>query len=198
MRWFQVDSDTPHDPRVLGVVLSLGNEGLGGLFRLWCHIANHGERKPGWSLNTAGKPMPKPELVYASGLTDSQFDQLVSICIENGHFVKREWVARSVIAIPAMYSRADTYTKRRVRTRVEPASKNVLPQDSTRQDITSKNPLTPYASAQGARVTRKMRKRAEEILRIRFGECKHEPKCANSDVCVSVIARDLLVKSSAA
>ncbi len=146
MRWFQVDSDTPNDPRVRAVVRALGNEGLGGLFRLWCHVANHGAKKAGHSLTSAGKAMSREELIDASGLSADQFDTLVSICVENGHFSAREWTTKQVIAIPAMARRADTYTKRRVRTRVAHTSKKVPLQDSTNQDIPSteeRGGLTP-------------------------------------------------------
>lgn len=196
MRWFQVDSDTPHDPRVLNVIIAMGNDGLGGLFRIWCHIANHGEKKPGYSLNTSGRPMPRAELVYASGLSDPHFDQLIQICVENGHFLRCEWERRKVIAIPAMSSRADTYTKRRVRTKFEVSSKFVPLQDSTRQDST-KNPPTPLADAKGGvRLTRQLRKRAEEIRRIRFGECKHDPTCQSVEACLVAIAAELRAKSA--
>lgn len=137
MRWFQLDTDTPNDPRMRAVLRGMGNEGFGGLVRLWCHIANHGGgKKPGYAVDSLGRPMTREELMDASGLTSAQLDQLIAICVESGHFQKRAWDERQVIVLPAMARRADTYTKRRVRTSVARASKNVPVQDSTTQDST--------------------------------------------------------------
>lgn len=189
MRWFQLDSDAPADPRMAVVIRDLGNEGFGGLVRLWCHIANHGERRPGYSLTSTGKPMSRFELVMATGLTEAMFDRLVAICVETGHFSAREWNARKVIAIPAMSKRADTYTKRNVRTKFAQGSNNVRLQDSTRQDTTNKkNPPTPLS--RGALVTRAHKKHAEDVLKMRFGRCPHESPCENRHVCVAALAQD--------
>lgn len=50
-----------------------------------------------------------------------------------------------------------------------------------------KNPLPP----KGGRVTREDRKRATEIRRQRFGECRHEEPCADWTACEALIAREL-------
>jgi len=142
MKWFQVDSDTPNDPKIRALVRDLGPAGMGGLFFIWCHIADHGIRKPGWSIDSLGRPMSESELLDASKLNESEFLKLASICTSTGHWLKRPWETRKVIAIPAMARRADTYTKRRVRTHVEPTSKDV-PRDfdnKTREDSTSEEP----------------------------------------------------------
>lgn len=136
MRWFQMDTDTPNDPRMRAVLRTMGNDGFGGLVRLWCHIANHGGKKPGQAVDSHGRPMSREELMDASGLTGDQLDQLIVICVESGHFDKRSWEQKQVIALPAMARRADTYTKRRVRTSSAHASKKVPVQDSTTQDST--------------------------------------------------------------
>ena len=137
MRWFQVDSDAPDDPKMRAVIRRMGNAGMGALFRLWCHIANHGsDLKPGVSITKAGRPMALEELADACGMTEDDATQLIAVCCETGHFVAKEWERKRVIAIPAMASRADTYTKRLVRTRSEHASKKVSLQDKTVQDKT--------------------------------------------------------------
>jgi len=138
LKWFQVDSDTPNDPKVKAVVREMGAAGVGGLFLLWCHIADHGIRKPGWSLDSFGRPMPETELVIASELNRDDFLKLVTLCTSTGHFVAKAWETKRVIAIPAMAARADTYTKRVVRTRFEPSSNKVGQSSSTRQDSTNK------------------------------------------------------------
>lgn len=88
------------------------------------------------------------------------------------------------------------------RRRVDTMSTNV---DSRRQMSTvltqaeaeaeaSKNPPTPLERGAVVRVTRKLRERAKEILRQRFGHCQHEPTCANHDACVQAIAEELALK----
>lgn len=190
MKWFQVDADTPNDPRIRAVIRELGSAGFGGLVLLWCHIADHGDdRRPGWSLDSSGRPMDVADLVDASRLPVAEFDRLVAICIANGHFHKREWERRRVIAIPAMARRADTYTKRRVRTRVEQSSTKVPLQDSTNNTV-QKNPPTPLAAAKGARLTRKQREHAEHVKRLRFGKCLHDPACASHEDCLRAITAE--------
>lgn len=124
MKWFQVDADTPHDPKIQAVLRALGAEGLGGLFLVWCHIADHGTRRPGWSLDSAGHPMPEAELRAISTLSEANFYELITICVSSGHFLKTPWEKRKVIAIPAMAKRADTYTHRKLRSSFEHASNN--------------------------------------------------------------------------
>lgn len=180
MKWFQVDADTPNDPKVKAVVRDLGTSGMGGLFLLWCHIADHGTRKAGWSLDSLGKPMPLIELVDASRLTEPEFLKLASICTSTGHWLTRPWDARKVIAIPAMARRADTYTKRRVRTHVEDDSNTVQTNfaNKTRQHSTHK---------QGRRARRDIHDSKS---------CGHEPRCGTRHACVERTIADGRRKSA--
>ena len=75
MNWFQLDSDTPGDPRIRYILEKFGNSGLGALLRLWCFIADHGKR-PGWGIDSHGKPFKKAILVQATGLTDQEYTDL--------------------------------------------------------------------------------------------------------------------------
>jgi hypothetical protein len=176
----------------------LGAEGIGGLFLVWCHIADHGTKKPGWSLDSTGKPMPEAELQEASHLAPATFTRLVQICAEVGHFKKSEWVSRGVIAIPAMIRRADTYTRRRVRTHFEHTSNKVGQSSSTRQDKTVHTKKPPVVPLAGGRITRANRKLAEEIVKKRFGVsgCPHIPKHHRSVDCVDATARELAARAS--
>lgn len=195
MKWFQVDSDTPHDPKIEAVLDELGPEGVGGLFLLWCHIANHGA-KPGRSLQTSRQPIPEQELRRASHLADAIFDRLVAICARSGHFVASAWDARREIILPAMRRRADTYTKRRVRTHGEHGSKSVRRKSPTVQDSTvhTKVPPNPPApAALGGRFTRKELAFARKVRDQRFG-CPHEPRCASVETCVRLIAAEIREK----
>lgn len=116
MKWFQVDSDTPNDPRIRAVARELGAAGIGGLFLVWCFIADHGQ-KPGRSIDSSGRPFPKKDLQEASRLQENDFDRLIEICTDSGHFKKDVWDERQEIVIPAMRRRADTYTKRKIKTK---------------------------------------------------------------------------------
>lgn len=184
MKWFQVDSDTPNDPKIAAVYRQMGLPGLGALFLLWCHIADHGTRRPGWSINSMGKPMPEAELADACKLNADEFTKLVLICTTSGHFSRQPWVKRSVIAIPAMARRADTYTKRNFEAGSKPRQTNFA--NNTTQDSTDKEePPTPF---QGARLKRAELKEATELRNRVYGGCPHEPKCGKTKKCVEAIA----------
>ena len=59
-----------------------------------------------------------------------------------------------------------------------------------------KNPPTPLAHAKGVRVTRVHKKHAAEVLRLRFGQCRHDPTCADYAACLTATARELAEKAS--
>jgi len=63
---------------------------------------------------------------------------------------------------------------------------------------TKKNPPTPHADARGARITRAERTRAKEVLRIRFGACKHDPTCGSHEACLVAVVGELRAKAGAA
>lgn len=111
MKWFQLDADTPDDPRIRAVVRVLGVEGFGGLVGLWCHVAKHGKR-PGQGISSNGAPFPVDDLVAASGLSTDKFAALVDLCTNNGHFRRDAWELYRGIWIPAMERRADRYAQR--------------------------------------------------------------------------------------
>lgn len=114
MKWFQLDSDCPDDPKIRAVVRALGVEGFGGLVSLWCHIAKHG-RKPGQGIDSRGAPLPLDDLIAATGLTADQFATLVELCTRSGHFRRDAWERYHGIWIPAMERRADRYSQRLAR-----------------------------------------------------------------------------------
>ena len=111
MKWFQLESDTPHDPKIVAVVRALGNEGFGALVALWCHVARHGSL-PGRGIDSRGAPFPVEDLIAATGLPPDKFDQLLEVCTRTGHFRREVWQLHRGIWIPAMERRADRYTQR--------------------------------------------------------------------------------------
>lgn len=75
------------------------------------------------------------------------------------------------------------------------ASKQTKPNEAPSLPIPYKNPPTPLG--RGARPTRAQRKHAAEVLRMRFGRCQHEPKCANHAACLDATAREIAAKAVA-
>jgi hypothetical protein len=111
MKWFQLDTDTPQDPKIRAVTRALGPAGLGGLVGVWCHVAKYG-RYPGRGIDRDDEPLPLDDLLEASLLPGEAFHHLVDICLKTGHFQRAAWQQRRGIWIPAMERRGDTYTKR--------------------------------------------------------------------------------------
>jgi len=119
VKWFQLDADTPDDPKIRAVTRELGAAGLGGLVGVWCHIAKHG-RNAGQGIDSRGVPLPVDDLVAASLLDAPTFDALVAVCTRTGHFRRDVWERYRGIWIPAMERRADRYTQRLARQRTTP------------------------------------------------------------------------------
>jgi hypothetical protein len=110
IKWFQLESDMPHDPKIRAVTRELGPAGLGGLMGTWCHVARHGSY-PGRGIDSRGQPLDLDDLREASLLTVDEFARLVAICVRTGHFKREPWEQYRGIWIPAMERRADRYAK---------------------------------------------------------------------------------------
>lgn len=139
MKWFKLDTTMPDDPRIRAVLARFGNAGLGALVRLWCFVAAHGKRRPGWSLDSAGKPIPEEFLQAATGLTENEFCVLLSELSKNRHISRFQWENRRVVVFPAMASRVDVYTNRRVRREFTQSAKNVPLEEKRREEISTKD-----------------------------------------------------------
>jgi Lin1244/Lin1753-like, N-terminal len=114
MKWFKVDSDMPHDPKIRAVIKAMGPGGLGGLAAVWCHVAHHGSY-PGRAIDRHGQPLGIEEIQDASLLPPDQFSALVEICLRTGHFDRAAWDTARGLWIPAMERRADRYTQRHLK-----------------------------------------------------------------------------------
>jgi Domain of unknown function (DUF4373) len=182
MRWFQVDSDAPNDPKIRAVLERFGNAGFGALVRLWCFIASHG-KQPGQSIDATGRKIPKQFLVDATGLSEPDFDDLLRELVRTNHVQKGKWRKNKIVEFPAMRRRADTYTKRVF----EHSSNNVR----VHTIPNNKTPLPPFTKG-GLRVTRAQLKAAETRRNRVYGGCPHTPRCAKSADCVRELALEQL------
>lgn len=74
------------------------------------------------------------------------------------------------------------------------------PNQEQEQEQDLEDPPTPHADARGAspRLTRALRKQIDDILRIRFGRCVHDPSCENRAACVLAVAAELQGKAARA
>ena len=178
MKWFQVDADTPNDPKIRTLVRELGAEGVGGLFLVWCHIADHGERKPGWSVDSAGHPIPEDVLIDVSTLDHAKWDQMIAILLKTGHMLRSPWEKRRIIALPAMSRRADTYTKRTYRKNVAPSSKDVRRMFVYKQTNKQTN---KQVQANGGIATPRLHPPSANA---RNSVCPHKPRCSTRHACI--------------
>jgi hypothetical protein len=188
MKWFQLDSDTPDDPKIRTVKKQCGLAGFGALVNLWCFVAKHGRRRPGWSLDTTGRPIDKSFLVDASELSVDEFDLLLSVLARNGHISAPQWKNRRVLVFPAMSRRVDDYTRKRLRSNSGHTPDNVRQQDNTVHNNSNKNPHTPLKGGSRSGVIRADRTRAAAFLKNNFGRCPHDPRCGSSTACRARLA----------
>ena len=138
MKWFRMDSDTPHHPTGRRVIRKQGNAGFGALVRLWCFAAQYGKAEPGRCVDSDGDPIPVEDLIDACGLEEDQFNELIEVLVDAKCIDARAWSELGELSFPGMSTRADEYTKKVYRNNVRTSSKQTLPtvQNSTRQKST--------------------------------------------------------------
>lgn len=117
VKWFQVDSDTPNDPKVKAAIRrglpnpAAGQAAAGALFLLWCYVANHGGMGPGEGVDGAGDPLPLSEMADEC-LFDSvdELKGFLAFLADKRHIDPEAWAA-GWVRLPAMAKRADSYAK---------------------------------------------------------------------------------------
>jgi hypothetical protein len=124
MKWFQVDSDSPADPKIKAVIRKGLAEGgsrraaelVGHVFLLWCYVANHGEAQPGLGVKADGEPLSLAEMTDEC-LFENVDDLrcLLDFLAVKGHIDHTRWVDHGIVFLPGMLKRADTYAKRKGR-----------------------------------------------------------------------------------
>ena len=135
MKWFKVDSNTPRDPKIRGLIQRHGNAGFGALVRLWCFVAEYGSpKRPGWAMDSNGRAIEKSVLVDAAGTDEHSFDILMSEILSSGHASKVAWEKKQSLYFPAMSKRSDVYSRRVVRTKFAHSAHKVSLEENRREE----------------------------------------------------------------
>lgn len=131
MKWFQVDSDTPDDPKIKAVIRrglagapwvsdrpNGGQAAAGALLLLWCYVANHGGGDPGIGVDSDGQPLPLGEMADEL-LFDTQADleRFLDFLADKRAIDPDTWTNQRLVVLPAMAKRADAYAKSKGRGR---------------------------------------------------------------------------------
>lgn len=134
MKWFQVDSDTPDDPKIKAVIRrglagapwvsdrpNGGQAAAGALLLLWCYVANHGGGDPGIGVGSDGQPLPLGEMADEL-LFDTQADleRFLDFLAEKRAIDPAAWSDSRMVVLPAMAKRADAYAKSKGRGKPTP------------------------------------------------------------------------------
>jgi|TARA_R110000824_G_scaffold49264_3_gene138297 hypothetical protein len=81
------------------------------LVLLWCFTAAYGRGEPGRAIDSDGDSIDKQDLVAASRMTESEFDQLIDILLEMKSIDADAW-SRGELYFTGMRSRSDGWTQR--------------------------------------------------------------------------------------
>lgn len=145
MKWYQVDSDTPNDPKIKRLLeTSRGPEAatlIGHLFLLWCFVANHGHGDPGHGITADGEPLDLSDMAYECRFQGDHdlrvfLDRLASLKLID----PARW-ADGFVFLPAMKKRADTYARSKGRGPAGGSRANAGESGGTTTRITPDQPL---------------------------------------------------------
>jgi hypothetical protein len=116
VKWFQVDGDTPNDPKMKalirrGLAPNAGQAAIGAVFLLWCFVAWHGEGEPGEGVRHGGQALDLQDMADEC-LFDSvdQLKVFLDHLAERGHIDAERWRG-GVVFLPAMHRRGVTYQR---------------------------------------------------------------------------------------
>lgn len=148
MKWFQVDSDTPNDPKIKAIIRAGlptpagGQAAAGALLLLWCYIADHGSGVPGEGVDGNGLPLPLSEMADECLFDqEAQLATWLDFLAVKRHIDPERWAANKTVVLPAMRTRADSYAKSKGRG--DDGRKLARPgKDSPLQDNTNKHDNT--------------------------------------------------------
>ena len=112
MKWFQLDSDAPNDPKIKPVLKQFGQAGAGGLVLLWCYVANHGQGEPGLGIGTNGGPMPLVEMADETWFpSEADLKAFLDFLAGRRHIDPALWAEKGIVFLPAMWNRAVGYAR---------------------------------------------------------------------------------------
>lgn len=125
MKWFRLDSDAPVDPK-FAMLLSDGftsedgataaHAAFGAALLIACYVADHGRGDPGYGVDKAGAPLDLEEMAFAA-----RFDGAPALIgfldvLARRRLINPElWSESRVVCFPAMVTRADEYTQRKLK-----------------------------------------------------------------------------------
>ncbi len=116
MKWYQVDSDAPNDPKVRGLLRTGGQQAAGGLFLLWCFIANHGKGDPGLGVRTGGGALDLGEMADECYFASSaELRAFLDRLAERNLIHAEVWRQREIVFLPAMWNRLAAYYRSKAR-----------------------------------------------------------------------------------
>jgi hypothetical protein len=133
MLWFRIDADFPCHRSSKRVLKSLGVGSIGAMVLLWCFVAKFGRdvTHPGRAVDSDFEPIDKADLVEASCLSVSEYDQLMEILLATKTISRAEFESNGIVHFHGICTRADTYTKKLIasasRKRMLPEAEQVPP-----------------------------------------------------------------------
>ena len=118
MRWFQVDSNTPNDPKIKALMRyglaaggpTMARDILGQVFLLWCYVAQYGEAAPGLGVKADGTPLDLDEMAEELMLTPMQLTGLLDLLADRKLIDPEHW-GRGIVFLRGMLKRAETYAR---------------------------------------------------------------------------------------
>lgn len=120
MKWFQLDSDAPDDPKLKaiirqGIAPNKHQAAAGAIFLLWCYVANHGgSREPGLGVKDNGDPLSELEMMSECFFESrNALTAFLTDAASLGHIHEGCWTQKRVVFLTAMWKRTATYQKQK-------------------------------------------------------------------------------------
>lgn len=152
MKWFQVDSDTPNDPKIKRLIqdglLTGGPDkaaaSMGHLFLLWCYVAGYGESEPGLAVRADGTSLPHEEMAHEALFPNEDgLFEFLGVLADRGLIHPNLWRQRRTVLLPAMWGRACEYYQQKQR----PISRHSTADELVAAILAGEAPIRPKPAA---------------------------------------------------